>query len=1713
MGIFVLRFAFKLFFFSFLIVSTVFAQRSTRDLNKTGDLYFDQLQYYEAVPYYEQSLQINSKDRHALYKLAECHRNLFEYKEAQARYKKVADLYPSNYPLSLYYYPLMQKFNGKFDEAIVNFDLFLEFAKNTDSKALEEEPIYIEQAKVEKEGCILALNQLSSPVRDFTFRLLPKPLNSEYNDYSAAPYKDDESAVLASGRSGGRGRSVNSRSGELFADIYRFKKEGESWKEIKVKDNFDDVNTKWGDGSGVFTRDGNKFYFTRCNENNTDNCLIYVTTVVDGKWIEPIPLNKNINLPKSDSRHPALSNGGDTLFFSSDRKGGQGGRDIWLSTSSGSENWGPAINMGDQINTVFNEISPYFFSEENTLFFASDGHRGFGGLDMYFAKGYDLFNPEIYNMGFPFNSNKDDAFFVLGINKGYLTSNRTKGIGKFDVYSFDYNTGRAVIAEINNEKSVAGRNSVFSDDFNFDAEDQVMIEKIISVMVASKIYGVELAFTNTELNFYESLSDEDKKRVSRIVNSRVRNLSRSSLSMIRDEDEFYYKNLGEEEKEHVDGIVSKYLEEKGLNETIELNEEDEEYYFALSAQEKQKLERLIAFRLKNDEEILEEKVSSGYQSVEKTIYDNLSDQEKAWVDKASVSYAKSKANFLKLELSATEKEFYNALEQDEKLTINGAVYNKLTTLAKKPEYQLNEADRAYYGKLSKEDRELLSGIASNLLSSNSSNLFDALTSEEQDFVNNMASADRQIADRLIATLMANIADADDYTYENLSQQEKDRLERFAKAKAEGNYRNYIQGLSAEDQEHYNKLSKSEKRRIDRMVDRYARYKSARQSGLLALEEKDSELKEQSGLKSFEEETLDALIESTTKLNPEEKKQAKQILGRNYDKIPQNAIDFFEESTVQDKTKVTDLLVAVVTSSSKGINELNPGNYQSEIGFYKKLDGEEKTKVDQIVTYPILDKEEYLLNLTEEKRGEIAEVAKKYFIARTGNIVLSPAESDLSYYETSNQLGQSTIDRASALSQFENLTRLEKEYYNSLSPQERARVVGIISNSLMNNGALDAEKLEKDNKNFFNEQEDRNQRLLKGIVAAPFFNFDVDNLLFYQDLSDEDKAILSRLTKNRLTSGLALDYAKLSTEEKEYLESLSDSEREVLNRFLASEPNNLNEEGSLFYEELASEEKRIVNKIRGNVNIARGELALGLFGGGENEASSNDEEGRTTSSANKSLEEIIEEDILFYNNLTKENKKVIDRVVAIRLVKSTYESNPDLFVEDTEYYKKLDKDEKEIVKRLGRELNNTDPDSPMITDGQLNYYQRMAPEKRAKVNRLAVREALKAQSISDVKLSAEDENYFKKLPKEDKEKVDRIVQIRKASNRLMGNDLQLEIETTEDSRVVAQVNTFKAGDYDNVIVSGKLYDLISGQAAYGVEIPLLDDKGEVVKITSTNRDGSFKYINLPSGMSYSILSQIEKPKVTTPQKYFIKDLIIEGIDRSEVMNIGYDNVYFDLSSSELRPEAKSVLDELIKITNKYDQIQIEINAYTDNIGSDEFNFALSAKRGRSVFEYLVEKGADRTTLVINPRGKSNPIASNNNDFGRQFNRRVEFNITGSGLKEDLEYVTYITKPGAGIKEIAEAHEMTESELRELNNILSGEPKAYKPIRIKADVKPNTDLLFKRNATTGRVTYTVKKGDTVYSLSNKFGISQEALMGTNGLKTPQDLMAGQVLTVYQ
>ncbi|MCZ6899346.1 MAG: OmpA family protein, partial [Bacteroidetes bacterium] len=399
----------------------------------------------------------------------------------------------------------------------------------------------IDQALIESEGAALGLKYQEEKPTDYQFNKLAEPVNSEFNDYAAAIYTHDSSLMFTSGRLGSRGRGVDPRYGESFTDFYFYEKSDQLWTSPKTKEKFKIINTKWNDGVGTFNYQKDQFYFTSCNNQGQGLCKIYVSKLVNGRWQEPIMLNEHINTQGTESKHPAVSPGGDSLFFVSNRPNGFGGLDIWMSISAGNDHWGPPRNLGETINTLYDEISPFYHASAEKFFFSSNGHVGFGGQDIFMVQGNDYEYADIVNLGPIFNSNGEDCYFSLGHKQGYLSSNRGDALGKFDIYN-------------------------------------LAIGSLIS----------------------DLLSRNEADNRSRVLSSRRMRLTGSGLAMRKDEDQLYYENLTAEEKALVDRLIDNELAKGEYFSQVGITKLEKRFFNRLSNKEKEFIE-ILARRQKAQE--------------------------------------------------------------------------------------------------------------------------------------------------------------------------------------------------------------------------------------------------------------------------------------------------------------------------------------------------------------------------------------------------------------------------------------------------------------------------------------------------------------------------------------------------------------------------------------------------------------------------------------------------------------------------------------------------------------------------------------------------------------------------------------------------------------------------------------------------------------------------------------------------------------------------------------------------------------------------------------------------------------------------------------------------------------------------------------------------------------------------------------------------------
>lgn len=730
-----------------LFASSTFAQDVTQ-IVQTGNAYYESQDYIKAIKFYKEAIkQEEGNHTFAMFQLGECYRKILDYTTAEYYYEEVKKAQDSRYPLAGFYLGLMKKLSSKYDEALPLFEEFIDYIYDL-SLSNDKYRTYYEQAKNEREGCLLALNELTTTRPSHNTAALPSPVNTQYNDYAAFFYGDDNAISVTSAKKDSEG--IGNTFGEAFSDIYRYFKVADSWSQAKLKDDLEKiVNTKYGDGTGTFNKAKDKLYYTYCDESG--NCSIFLTRKKAGKWQAPVKLKGSINPKGSSSKHPSLSPAGDTLYFSSNRKGGFGGMDIWMSISSNGENWSQPINLGDQVNTPFDEISPFYSEYENAMFFSSNGHRGFGGYDNYMAKGDTYSKAEVFNLGVPFNSNKDDCFFIIGESTGYLSSNRDGGAGKFDIYAFDINSKKEIIAEIGKDEAIAGRKSMFSDDLEFETDDIKKINEIISRLLASKLEGVDLVLSNTQLDFYDALSLDDKEKIERIVNSRFRKISESELQDLHVRDEYYYVSLSDEEKSHVDRMVMAYVEEEDLASSIHLNKGDIEFYELLSERDKEKIDQIIASRVKTARDF----------KFESSAYDEFEEKEQINIDQITYQYLKEKKNIDQLTLNMTNNAFVNQLSEDKKELLQQSIKEKMLNMSGEDKnLKITVEDRVYYQSLSDSDLEKIKHIAHSFLLSDVNSISEFVSKEDMEFYNKQSIKHKGHIDKVIAKMIKNTALSD-----------------------------------------------------------------------------------------------------------------------------------------------------------------------------------------------------------------------------------------------------------------------------------------------------------------------------------------------------------------------------------------------------------------------------------------------------------------------------------------------------------------------------------------------------------------------------------------------------------------------------------------------------------------------------------------------------------------------------------------------------------------------------------------------------------------------------------------------------------------------------------------------------------------------------------------------------------------------------------------
>ena len=446
--------------------------------------------YFNAIDYYQQLKSQDERNPFITYQLADCYRFTRDYVLSAHYYAEVTHLSKKTYPLATYYAGLMLKQQGEYQEAIALFNEFLADNKKSAQRpvlrgvdAIDKNPDRTidpkvmkdlkKRAKMEIEGCTMAITSIKDP-KPVTIINAGPNVNTVRTELSPLPLGDSALLFSTSGRNTGNPRQTDQRYNMdedhyLEQFFYTHKQPGFvdsfQWPLPFYDGNFNDPNQHTG--NGCFSAGGDWFYFTRCNERDTMilTCHIFSSQFGATGWGTPTLVEGGIN-DNNSSTMPYVAKVGkkEILFFSSNRKTqSRGGYDIWYSViDPRNHSYRRPQNCGKNINTSSDEITPYYDTREQKLYFASNGRKSFGGFDIYSAEGGPSRYKNVQNMGYPINTSADELYYIkdpVGKPDAYVVSNR---IGSFalknptccnDIWRIQQEPRLVVIGKVLNKKS------------------------------------------------------------------------------------------------------------------------------------------------------------------------------------------------------------------------------------------------------------------------------------------------------------------------------------------------------------------------------------------------------------------------------------------------------------------------------------------------------------------------------------------------------------------------------------------------------------------------------------------------------------------------------------------------------------------------------------------------------------------------------------------------------------------------------------------------------------------------------------------------------------------------------------------------------------------------------------------------------------------------------------------------------------------------------------------------------------------------------------------------------------------------------------------------------------------------------------------------------------------------------------------------------------
>ncbi len=399
-------------------VSVLFLQAQSINNYREGRKAYEQGDFGTAIDYFEKAVAGNDAYADAWNYLGLSYVKTNQHQQAVDAFRKLESIDFNYFPW--YHFEAANSYIqlNQFDNARLSINKFMEKFPNTPKYT-----IYQHMAKNRQEY----INQSPIIRAQVTEMSMPVPINqvnSIYGDYTPQVNPTGTRLYFTSIRKGGFDNQKDTLNAMNYGeDIYFSTFDNDSWSTPQLLP--EPLNSMGDDFGSSFTGDGQLMVYVKCgDEEGIGNCDLYITQLVGTRWTVPQNMGNVVNSNMWDSQ-PTISSDGSRIIFASTRQGGYGGMDLYMTQKNHLGDWGVPQNLGSTVNTPFNENGPYLAPDGKTLYYASTGHPGYGGTDIFSSTFEENKWSRPVNLGAPLNSEGDDTQFTISAaGKAYFASSR-----------------------------------------------------------------------------------------------------------------------------------------------------------------------------------------------------------------------------------------------------------------------------------------------------------------------------------------------------------------------------------------------------------------------------------------------------------------------------------------------------------------------------------------------------------------------------------------------------------------------------------------------------------------------------------------------------------------------------------------------------------------------------------------------------------------------------------------------------------------------------------------------------------------------------------------------------------------------------------------------------------------------------------------------------------------------------------------------------------------------------------------------------------------------------------------------------------------------------------------------------------------------------------------------------------------------------------------